>query len=86
VTYNAGSGLDVWLYCYLFHTVLDYRQYSAIADLHTSQFTVTHTLGFSVFASRILATDLPVSLSLQTIHEVFLSQTNSFLAISSQSA
>jgi hypothetical protein len=32
--------------------------YSAIADLHTLQFTVTHALGFSVFISRILATDL----------------------------
>jgi hypothetical protein len=31
--------------------------YSAIADLHTLQFTVTHALGFSVFTS-ILATDL----------------------------
>jgi hypothetical protein len=35
----------------------DYRQYSAIADLHTLQFAVTHALGFSVFTSRILATD-----------------------------
>jgi hypothetical protein len=38
-----------------------------IADLHTSQFTVTHALGFTVFTSRILATDfktvvVPVSL------------------------
>jgi hypothetical protein len=33
--------------------------YSAIAVLHTLKFTVTHyTLGFSVFTSRILATDL----------------------------
>jgi hypothetical protein len=32
--------------------------YSAIADLHTLQFTVTHALGFSVFTNRILATDL----------------------------
>jgi hypothetical protein len=32
--------------------------YSAIADLHNLQFTVAHTLGFSVFTSRILATDL----------------------------
>jgi hypothetical protein len=31
---------------------------SVIADLHTLQFTVTHALGFSVFTSRILATDL----------------------------
>jgi hypothetical protein len=35
--------------------------YSAIADLHTSQFTVTHALGFSVFTSRILTTDLSQS-------------------------
>jgi hypothetical protein len=32
--------------------------YSAIADLHALQFTVTHALGFSVFTSRILATAL----------------------------
>jgi hypothetical protein len=31
--------------------------YSAAADLHTLQFTVTHTLGFSVFNSHILLTD-----------------------------
>jgi hypothetical protein len=43
-------------------TARDYRQYGAIADLHTLRFTVTHTLGFSVFTSRILATDLSVSL------------------------
>jgi hypothetical protein len=40
------------------HTTRDYRQYSAIAILHTLHFTVTHALGFSVFTSRILATDL----------------------------
>jgi hypothetical protein len=39
-------------------TTWDYRQYSAIADLHTLQFTVRHTVGFSVFSSRALATDL----------------------------
>jgi hypothetical protein len=32
--------------------------HSAIAILHTSQFTVAHALGFSVFTSRIPATDL----------------------------
>jgi hypothetical protein len=31
--------------------------YSAIPILHIFQFTVTHALGFSVFTSRILATD-----------------------------
>jgi hypothetical protein len=35
--------------------------YGANADLHTSQFTFTHALGFSVFTSRILATDLQQS-------------------------
>jgi hypothetical protein len=32
--------------------------YSAIADLHTFQFNVTHALGFSVFTSRIPVTNL----------------------------
>jgi hypothetical protein len=35
--------------------------YNAIADLHTSQFTVTHALGFSVFTSGIQATGLSQS-------------------------
>jgi hypothetical protein len=33
-------------------------QYSAIADLHTFQFTVAQALGFPVVTSRLLATDL----------------------------
>jgi hypothetical protein len=39
-------------------TTRDYRQHSALGDLHTLMFTVIHALGFSVFTSRILATDL----------------------------
>jgi hypothetical protein len=47
-------------------------EYITIADLHTLPFTVTYALGFSVFTSRILATDfITVSLSLQITHEVF---------------
>jgi hypothetical protein len=42
-------------------TTQDYRQYSAIAILHTFEFTVAHIPGFSVFTSRILATDLSQS-------------------------
>jgi hypothetical protein len=62
VTYKAGLGLDDWIYCTLYiHTVRDYRQYSSIAILHTFQFTATHALGFSVFTSRILATDFSQS-------------------------
>jgi hypothetical protein len=55
VTYKTGFGLD---YCALYiHTIRDSRPYSAIADLHTFQFTVPHALEFFVFTS-ILATDL----------------------------
>jgi hypothetical protein len=43
------------------YTTLDYRQYSSIAVLHTFQFKVTHAIRFSVFTSRILATDLSQS-------------------------
>jgi hypothetical protein len=32
--------------------------YSAIAGLHTLQFSVIHALGFSVYITHILATDL----------------------------
>jgi hypothetical protein len=32
--------------------------YSAIANIHTLWFTITHTLGFSLFTSRFLAMDL----------------------------
>jgi hypothetical protein len=31
---------------------LNYKPYSAIADLHTSQFTAAHPLGFSVSITR----------------------------------
>jgi hypothetical protein len=51
--------------------------YRAIADLHTLQFNVTHALGFSVFTSRILATDL----SRSHCHFNSLALPNSFLAI-----
>jgi hypothetical protein len=61
--------------------------YSAVTHLHTLQFTDTHVVGFSVFTSRILATDfITISLSHQITYEVFFSQPNSLLAISSQSS
>jgi hypothetical protein len=75
--------MDDWINCTLYiHITRDYRQYSAIAILHTLQFTVAHALRFSGFTSRILATDFTtVSLSLQITHKVFFSQPSSFLAI-----
>jgi hypothetical protein len=39
-------------------TTRTYKQYSAIADLHTFQCSVAHALWFSVSTSRILATDI----------------------------
>jgi hypothetical protein len=44
----------------LVHSTLNYKKYSAVADLHTVQFTVTHARGFSIFTSRILATDFTI--------------------------
>jgi hypothetical protein len=40
---------------------VNYNQYSAIADLHNLQFTVTHALGFSVFSSCVLVMELKES-------------------------
>jgi hypothetical protein len=45
---------------------------SAIFDLHNFQFTVAHTLGFPVFTSRLLATDLNTEISTSAHYEVFL--------------
>jgi hypothetical protein len=57
----TGSSSDDWIFGTLVTISLNhiyYRQYSAIADLHTLQFTNAHALGFSVSTSRLLATDL----------------------------
>jgi hypothetical protein len=47
-------------------------KYSAIADLRTFQLTAAHALGFSVFTSRLLATDLNSETSASDHYEVFL--------------
>jgi hypothetical protein len=56
----------------LYHLSHNYNQYSAIADLHIFQFTVAHALTFSVFTSRILATDLNTETITSNHYEVFL--------------
>jgi hypothetical protein len=58
VTCKTGSGLDDGIYWHFMHSTRDTGNCSAIAVLHTFQFTFTLTLGFSVFTSYILATDL----------------------------
>jgi hypothetical protein len=71
VTCRKGRDLRVsdWIigFIYILYTALGTTgNYIAIANLHTLLFTVTYTLGFSNFTSRILATDfITVSLSLQ---------------------
>jgi hypothetical protein len=48
----------------------NYNQYRAITDLHNLQFTVAHTLGLSVFTSRLLAVDLNRETSTSKHYEV----------------
>jgi hypothetical protein len=57
-----GSGLDDWTYWHLYiYTVRDYRQLQRYRYSTHFQYTVAHALGFSVFTSRIPATDLSQS-------------------------
>jgi hypothetical protein len=58
VTYKTGLHWMIGFIAPYTFTTRDYRQYSAVAGLHTLQFNVTHPLGSLVFASRIVATDL----------------------------
>jgi hypothetical protein len=73
VTNNNGFWIG-WLdlLVLLCTTSFNYKQYSAIADLHSLQFTVTHALEISVSTSRILATDLKTGTITSNHHEVFL--------------
>jgi hypothetical protein len=57
--------LDRIYWCF-FTTTLSFNHYSAIADVHTFQFTVTHTLT----TSHILATDLLTGTIISNHYEV----------------
>jgi hypothetical protein len=50
---------------------LNYKPYNSIADLHNFQFTVA--LGFSVFTSRVPATDLNTETIASNHYKVFMS-------------
>jgi hypothetical protein len=51
---------------------LNHSYYNAIAHLHNFQVTAAHALGFSVFSSRLLATDLNRETSPSNHYEAFL--------------
>jgi hypothetical protein len=53
-----GVRIGNWVYSRLIQSTRTYEQYNAIADLNNLQFAVTHALGFSVFTSRIVVTEL----------------------------
>jgi hypothetical protein len=60
---------------------LNHTYYSAIADLHNLEFTVAHTLGFSVSTSSLLATDLNTETSTSNHSEVFLSSVTLYSSV-----
>jgi hypothetical protein len=78
VTYSHDLGISAWLIdgsrigFDALYTLLETKgNYSAVADLHILQFTAAHTLVFSVFTSRILATDFNIvvtAVSLSLLH------------------
>jgi hypothetical protein len=61
VTYKTGFGFDDSIYCTLYIHSLGLREIQRYRYSTHIQFTVTHALHFSVFTSRILATDLSQS-------------------------
>jgi hypothetical protein len=70
-----GVWIGYWIYWSLIHATQNYKWYSSIADLHTLQFTVIHSLVSSVFTSRVLATDFnTVIIPVSHIKSPFLSR------------
>jgi hypothetical protein len=76
-----GSSSDDWIYQHFSYIFLNYNQYSAIADLHTFQFTIAHTLGLPVFACCLLAMDLNTETITSNYYEVFLSSTTLHISV-----
>jgi hypothetical protein len=62
-----GVRISNWIYWPLIQSARTYKEYSAIADLHNLQFTVTHALRFPVSTSHRLVTELKVSLWLNLL-------------------
>jgi hypothetical protein len=81
--YRRGFALGdcIYTYCaFYIHTTRDYKQYSSIAVLHVLQFTDVHIPRYPGNGFII------VSLSLKIMHELPFTQSNLFIAISSQSS
>jgi hypothetical protein len=64
--------MDDWIISTSVTVSLNYNQYSAVANLDTFQFIVTHALGLSVFTNRLLATDLNTKTNTSNYYDVFL--------------
>jgi hypothetical protein len=64
MTYRRGLDWMIGFTDILYIQLRTTGNYSAIDDLHTLQFTVTHIPGFSVITSRILATDFNIVVTL----------------------
>jgi hypothetical protein len=58
---GVSDGLIGFIAPYTFTHFGTTDNYSVVAILHTFQFTVTHSLGFSIFNSLVLGTDLSQS-------------------------
>jgi hypothetical protein len=71
VTKITGSSSGDWIYWHFGYSYFNYNQYNTLADLHTLQFTVAHTLGLSVPSSRLLVTDLNTETITSNHYEVF---------------
>jgi hypothetical protein len=72
VTKITDPSSDDWIYWHFGYIYFNYNQYSAISDLHNLQFIVAHAVGFCVFTSRLLATDLKTENSTSNHYEVLL--------------
>jgi hypothetical protein len=69
-----------WVYLPLIHPHSELQVFTALSLIYTLQFTVTHTLGFSVFTSRILATDFnTVNISVLLNYTLQISHVKSYL-------
>jgi hypothetical protein len=72
VTKITGSRSDDGIYCRFGYKFSKSHSIITLSLFYTLSVTVAHALGFSVFISRLLATDLNTEASTSNHYEVFL--------------